>query len=672
MGSTSAPHRRSAVSHAACTDALTQTGDKESIALARGGIDRSGGRRYQGVVLFRARTSDDESMDTLRRIVELETQLAKTKSELAKTQGELAKTQGELEKLRHAYRRGLEELQLMRRRLFVAKAERKDTSTDQLAFEGLLAEVQRLERALDAAEQKEPKASESSDSSKPPEPPEKEDKDRPKPKGRRNLEDSSLPIVRVEIPDPELEGKAVRIGFEESSRLGYERGGARRIVLARATYKIEGDAVTEPPQEAAVASEAESTPELAEVSPPQATPSDLPAARAEPARAKFVTAPLPKELFRRGLLAPSMIAHILIAKYVMGLPFFRLEQKFAFDGASLDRGTMCRYAEDAGATLGAIVLAARDEAFATCFCLSTDATGVSIQPTRLDDGKRQPCRKGHFFVVLADRDHVFFEYQPKHTSAAVSEMLKGFTGYIQADAHAIYDALFRGPPSADADSGTGPPKEVGCWSHARRKFWEAAVCKYSLGVEGLARINAIFAADKPLWKLPPAKRHALRQEHVRPLVDAFFEWVKATSVETRERGLVATALGYAFRQMSALRRFLEDGRLRLDNNGSERELRRIAVGRKNWLFCGSDDHASAAANLFSLVASCKLHALDPEAYLADVIRVMPYWPRERYLELAPKYWARTRARLEPTELARPLGHISVPGPLPPEEQAPPR
>jgi hypothetical protein len=269
---------------------------------------------------------------------------------------------------------------------------------------------------------------------------------------------------------------------------------------------------------------------------------------------------------------------------------------------------------------------------------------------------------------------VFFEYQPKHTSAAVSEMFKGFSGYIQADAHVIYDALFRGPtsPDPDTDPSTGPPKEVGCWVHARRKFWEAAVCKHRIGVEGLARINAIFAADKPLWGLPPAKRHALRQEHVRPLVDSFFVWAKATLAITTERGLVATALGYAVRQEAALRRFLEDGRLRLDNNGAERALRPIASGRKAWLFCGSDDHASAAANLFSLIASCKLHKLDPEAYLADVIRVMPYWPRDRYLELTPKYWARTRARLDHTELARPLGLISVPDSLPSQEQQSPR
>jgi transposase len=616
-------------------------------------------------------------MAASRRIVGLEAQLEQTKSELEKTKNELEKTKGDLEKIRRAYQRVLEELALMRKRLFSAKAERKDATAEQLVFEGLLAEAALLEAALKAAEQAQKEQAEQKDQEAPegpaaPEPPKKEDEPRPKPKGRRNLEESKLPVVRVEITDPEFEGKAERIGFEESSRLGFERGGARRIVVARAIYKVEGDAAMTPSTEAAASAdnepEATTPPHAAEGAGPQAAPM----APSE-GRTQLITTPLPKELFRRRLLAPSMIAYILAAKYTMGLPFYRLEEKLAYEGACIDRGTMCRYAEDAGATLGAIVLAARDEAFARSFCLSTDATGVSIQPTRLDDGQRQPCRKGHFFVVLADRDHVFFEYQPKHTGAAVSEMFKGFSGYIQADAHAIYDALFRGPasPDLDGDSSTGPPKEVGCYSHARRKFWEAAVCKHRIGVEGLARINAIFAADKPLWKLPPAKRHALRQLHVRPLVDSFFEWAKATSAVTTERGLVATALGYAVRQEAPLRRFLEDGRLRLENNGSERALRPIAVGRKAWLFCGSDDHASAAANLFSLVASCKLHALDPEAYLADVIRVMPYWPRDRYLELAPKYWARTRVRLDTAELARPLGHISVPGPLSTEEQASP-
>ena len=354
---------------------------------------------------------------------------------------------------------------------------------------------------------------------------------------------------------------------------------------------------------------------------------------------------------------------MLIAKYVLGVPFARQESLYRLTGESLDRGTMCRYAEDVGATLGAIVDAMAHEAKTTAFCLSTDATGVAIQPTFIGDGKRQPCRKGHFFVVLADKDHVFFEYQPKHTSKAVSEMFRGFHGYIQADANAVYDALFRGRPSIslwEEEPEEPPPKEVGCWSHCRRNFWEAAVCKHPEGLTGIRLIDALFEADAPLWKLPPVQRQQARRQKLLPMVDAIFNWVRAQTTTQRPRGLVTKALGYALNQEAPLRRFLDDPRLKLDNNASERALRTIATGRKNWLFFGSDDHAQAAANIFSLVGSCKLHNLDPELYLAEIIRVMPYWPRQRYLELCPRYWLATRARLDPRELELPIGHITVP------------
>jgi transposase len=111
-------------------------------------------------------------------------------------------------------------------------------------------------------------------------------------------------------------------------------------------------------------------------------------------------------------------------------------------------------------------------------------------------------------------------------------------------------------------------------------------------------------------------------------------------------------------------RVLDDGRLVLENNRSERELRRIAVGRKGWLFIGSDEHGESAGHIFSLIASARLHRLDPEGYLRDLLRVLAHWPRDRYLELAPKYWAQTRARLDPSELAPEIGPLTVPAPLP--------
>lgn len=586
-------------------------------------------RAYKRRVPTDSRTLTPEQ----KRIAQLERENAALSQKLAEQHDAYAR-------LQKAYRHALEQLQLLRKRLYVAKAERRDASAEQLAFDAMSQQVEQLEQALEEAEGADPgsNAADHADRGG------KNDKEKKSPKGRRDL--SKLPLAEkpVEVPDPELEGKYERIGVETSYRLGYVRGGPCKVAVHRIVYKVPG------PTAARTSAEGTETTDSFDI----------------------ITAPALKELSRRPFLAPSMIAHLLASKYLMGVPFYRLEQQFARLGVPLDRGTMCRYAEDTGATLGAIVQAAWKEAIETAFCLSTDATGTLIQPGPVvDRGGRGPCRKGHFFVVLADADHVFFEYQPKHTSAAVSEMFRGFTGYIHADAHAVYDAMFAGrtPRGAPPDEERGPPpSEVGCWSHARRKFWDAAVCKHPLGTEGLRRIALLFEADAKLSALSPAQRKVMRDTHVRPLVDRFFAWAKGEHARPRPRGLESAALGYVIRQESALRKFLEDGRLKMDNNSSERALRTIAVARKAWLFFGSDDHASAAANLFSLIASCKLHGIDPERYLAEIIRVMPYWPRDRYLELSPKYWVATRARLPVSEMAHELGPITVPAPLPAEQE----
>jgi transposase len=571
--------------------------------------------------------------DALRRVAELEgalttmtEALTTTAETLSKTSAALASVTAERDKLRHAYEQLKGQLELLRRRIFLAKAERIDTQQLEIEFAETKAKLDKLAKELDASDLAEGASDNDNDASS------GDGDGRPaetkkKPKGRRNIRLLDLPEERVEILDPALEGKAERIGFEESCLFGRRRGGTIRIVMARATYKITADDET----------------------------------------TTFVTADKPKEIYERGILAPSFIAHLLTKKFRWGMPFHRIALELASEGIALDDGTMCRYAEHVGATLGCIVDAMAKEAMATAFCLSTDATGVAIQPARLPDGKRQACAKGHFFVVLADKDHVFFEYQPKHTSDAVCSMFRGFKGYIQADAHCVYDALFRG--DARIDESDKPPDEVACWSHARRKVWEAAVVtKEPAAREALLRIRALFKLEEDWAHLAPKQRHERRQRVSRPMLDDFFAWAEGVFQRVRGvRGPVATAFGYAIRQRDALRRFLDDGRLRMENNASERALRPIAVGRKAWLFFGSGDHAQAAANLFSLIASCVLHGLDAESYLADIVRVLPYWPRDRYLELAPKYWTRTRARLDEAELKLAIGHVTVP-PLAAEQQ----
>jgi transposase len=561
------------------------------------------------------------------RVAELEASLTSatealmtTATTLSKTSAELVAVRAERDKLRRAYEQLKGHLELLRRRIFVAKAERIDTAQLEIEFAETQAKLTKLAKEL-GDEEAPARSAETGAATTPAGGGRPSGKRTSKGSGRPNLRELDLPEERVEIFDPAFQGKAEHIGFEETCFLGRRRGGAVRIVLARATYKVTTD--------------------------DEAT--------------EFVTAEKPKEVYERGMLAPSFIAYLLTKKFRWGMPFHRLALELASDGISLDDSTMCRYAEHVGATLGCVVDAMAAEAKASAFCLSTDATGVAIQPERLPDGKRQACAKGHFFVVLADKDHVFFEYQSKHTSDAVCSMFRGFKGYIQADAHCVYDALFRG--DARIDESDKPPDEVACWAHARRKVWEAAVTTQEPAArEALLRIRMLFKLEEDWADLAPKQRHELRQRVSRPMLDDFFVWAEGVFERVRAvRGPVATAFGYAIRQRDALRRFLDDGRLRLENNDAERALRSsVAIGRKAWLFFGSGDHAQAAANLFSLIASCQLHGLDVESYLADVIRVLPYWPRDRYLELAPKYWVQTRARLDQRELELPLGHVTVP------------
>jgi transposase len=592
-------------------------------------VDRRHRHDYKGRVDEMVTGRNDDVGEGAGRLAYLEATLATTRATLTTVTAER-------DKLRRAYEILKEHYDLLRRRVFGAKAERVDITQLELELAEVKAKLDAMTTRLGEGASDEAADDEASSPAAPPDAP----KASPKPKGRRDLcDDVTMPVERVELTDPALEGTAERIGFEESYKLGYRRGGPVKVVIARATYKVT------PSSEDAVDD-----------------------AGAEPVF-ELVTVKKPKELVERGLLAPSLIAHLLVSKYRFGIPFHRLAEMFLAQGVKLDDGTMCRYAENVGATLGAIVEAMAKEAKATAFCLSTDATGVCIQPTPVV-GKRQACRKGHFFVVLADQDHIFFEYQPKHNGAAVCAMFKGFKGFIQADAHAIYDALYRGEAREQREDKA--PVEVGCWSHARRRVWEAAtITKDRAAREALLRIHALFELEEQWADLAPQQRHERRQLVSRPMLDDFFAWAEREFERVKNtRGLLATAFGYAVRQKEGLRRFLEDGRLPMTNNHSERALRFICSGRKVWLFFGSDDHASAAANLFSLMASCQLHSLDAETYLAEIIRVMPHWPRDRYLELAPKYWAHTRARLRQDEIALPIGTLTVPEPLAvPEEQS---
>jgi transposase len=530
--------------------------------------------------------------------------------EVVGLQSRMSERNQQNESLRETILNLTHENELLRRRIYGNKTERGQTSELQLTLGDLLDAEKRLQNQLDEALAKAQGASHDAEA------PGSTGEAKPKPKGRRDLSTSDLPRFLIEVLDEQLEKTAKRIGFEESLQLMYRRGGFSVLVKRVAKYEVPGK--------------------------------DGPT---------VLGVPTPKSLFPRGLLHSSVVAYILVQKFSLGVPHYRLEQHLQDQAVELDRGTMCRYVEEAGNTLGAtIVHAMWRDALANGCVISTDATSALGQPAKTEKGLRQACKKGHFFTAVVDCDHVLFAYAEKHNQDFVKRLFKGFAGYLQCDASNVYDILERGPPR-DSEDGV---KLVGCFAHCRRYFFEAAICKYQVGLQGLMRIRAIYAADDAFRSLPPSKRKSMRDQHVRPLADDFFAWVKQARATVQGRNLATKALGYAINQEKELLRVLDDPRLPLDNTRSERTLRKVVVGRKNWMFYGSDTHAESAAAVFAIIASCRLHSIDPQQYLDEILRLLPYWPNDRYLELAPKNWLATRAKLDADELAAPLCSFTIP------------
>ena len=546
------------------------------------------------------------------RIAALEAELSATRAERDEQLAERERIAAERDTLREAYTAVKLELELLKKRLFVASAERVDTEQLELEFAAKLAELDALAKRLEPMPESVVPSVPGGGSPREP----------AKPKGRRKLSELDLPEETVELVDAAVEGKLPRSGFEVSYQLKWRRGSMVRLKVMRVKYRevvegVEGE--------------------------------------------KVHTAERPPEVLPRSLATPSLLARLGTEKHLNGMPLHRLEAAWLRDGVTVDRGTTSRWLFETGALLRDTVLAAaKAYAVRTSFCCNTDATGVHVQPLKGDMKKKQPCRRGHFFVQLFDKAHAFFEYVPRETSDAVKQLMAGFTGHVQADAKSVYDVLYRGGDDDD-DECDDTCTEVGCWAHARRKYWEAAIAGSAVAREALVRIQRIFEADDTLKGLEADARKRMRDERVRPYVVAFFDWAHPEHDKAKgTRGPLSSALGYSINQEAALKRFLDDGRLALDNNSSERALRTIATGRKAWLFVGSDDSAQSAAAFFSLIASCKLHRLEPEGYLRDVLRVLPHWPSDRYLELAPLNFAATRARLDAKELEAELGPLTVP------------
>jgi hypothetical protein len=333
----------------------------------------------------------------------------------------------------------------------------------------------------------------------------------------------------------------------------------------------------------------------------------------------------------RGIAGPGMLADSIVRRWQDHQPLTRLEGIYARDGLELSKSTICTWHEQ----LAELVQPVVDAMFAEAMhepVLCTDATGVLVLA-------KERCRVGHFWVLVAPDKHVLYRYSKRHDSAAVDELLPGYSGYLVADAHAVYDHLYK----------TGAVVEVGCWAHARRYFYKALASDPERAKVALAHIGALFALERTMVSTPARKRREIRQARAAPIADAFFQWCEQELARVLDESPMAQAIRYARNQREALRRFLDDGRLPLHNNISELNLRRQVVGRKNWLFVGSDDGADVNTVFVSLLASCRMHEIEPLAYMRDLLCLLPRWPRHRVLELAPAYWGKTLEQRETQE-----------------------
>ena len=334
----------------------------------------------------------------------------------------------------------------------------------------------------------------------------------------------------------------------------------------------------------------------------------------------------------RGLGGPGLLADTLVKRWQDHLPLHRLEDVYGRDGIELRRSTVCGWHGQLAQLVEPLIAAMRADAFEQPY-LCTDATGVLVQA-------KDTCRRGHFWVLVAPGKHVLFEYSRDHSNDAVDNVLAGYEGYLVADAHVVYDHLYE----------RGDVVEVNCWAHARRYFFKALATDPERARTALGMIGSLFKIERAIATAPRKKREKIRRKHSQPVVERFFSWCDAEWPTLLEDTPIYDGVRYARNQRKGLERFLSDGRLPLDNNVSERELRRQAVGRKNWIFVGSDDGARSNAAFTSLLASCRMLGIEPWAYLRDLLCLLPNWPSHRLLELAPAYWPKTLEQDEVQQL----------------------
>ena len=327
----------------------------------------------------------------------------------------------------------------------------------------------------------------------------------------------------------------------------------------------------------------------------------------------------------KGLPGPGLLAYVIVSKLGDHLPLYRLEKIFDRHGVDIARSTMCAWML-AGSELLKPLVELMIGRVKQSQVIHTDETRVPVQ----DGTIKGACKSGRIWTYIGDESnpYVVYDYTPDRTRAGPQRFLADYKGYLQADAYGGYDGIYT----------KGSVIEVACWAHARRKFFDAKETDGRRSTEMLEFVRQLYCIEDNAKALDHVARRALRQERSVPILAKVKAWLALEQQLVLPRSPMAVAITYMLNQWDALCRFVEQGWLNIDNNAAERALKRVAIGRKNWLFAGHDEAGASHAKLYTLIASAERHGIDPQRYLTSVLAKIGQTKLSELEQFLPDVW----------------------------------